>query len=119
MPLKGGGDISKAISEYFDKHYDTVVKGIEAYLDMSYEDAVEELSDEPDKVELVKSIEQALGNQSTFEQRCISTDNFKDGIKIRCNGSRDVAVMVNDKLKKAGLRIDLPNDSRFIKVYFR
>ena len=117
MPLIGGGDISKAISQYFDEHYNTLVNGIEALMKLSYEDAIHELSEEPDKVELVKTVKQILGNTSTHEQRCISVDGFKDGIKIRCNGGHDVAVMVNEKLTKAGLKTNLPNDSRFITVY--
>lgn len=118
LPLKGGGSISKAISKYFDEHYDRLVNGIEAYLNLSYEKAANELSDEPDKVKLIKDIENILGNTSTYEQRCISVDGFKYGIKIRCNGGHDVAVMVNEKLTKAGLKTDLPNNSRFITVYF-
>ena len=84
---------------------------------LSYEDAIHELSKEPDKVELVKMVKQILGNTSTHEQRCISVNSFKDGIKIRCNGGHDVAVMVNEKLTKAGLKTNLPNNSRFITVY--
>lgn len=117
LPLIGGGDISKAISNYFDEHYNALVNGIEALMQLSYEDAIHELSDEPDKVELVKMVKQILGNTSTHEQKCISVDGFKDGIKIRCNGGHDVAVMVNDKLTKAGLKTNLPNNSRFITVY--
>jgi len=104
LPLIGGGDISKAISKYFDEHYNTLVNGIEAFMKLSYEDAIHELSEEPNKVELVKMVKQILGNTSTYEQRCISVDGFKDGIKIRCNGGHDVAVMVNEKLTKAGLK---------------
>ena len=119
LPLIGGGDISKAISQYFDEHYNALVNGIEALMKLSYEDAIHELSEEPDKVELVKIVKQILGNTSTHEQRCISVDGFKDGIKIRCNGGHDVAVMVNEKLTKAGLKTNLPNNSRFITVYFK
>lgn len=119
LPLIGGGDISKAISQYFDEHYNALVNGIEALMKLSYEDAIQELSEEPDKVELVKMVKQILGNTSTHEQRCISVDGFKDGIKIRCNGGHDVAVMVNEKLTKAGLKTNLPNNSRFITVYFK
>ena len=118
LPLKSGGNISKAISKYFDEHYNALVNGIEAYLKLSYENAVNELSDEPDKVKLIENIKDILGNVSTHEQRCISVDSLKNGIKIRCNGGHDVAVMVNEKLTKAGLKTDLPNNSRFITVYF-
>lgn len=118
LPLKGGGNISKVISKYFDEHYDNLINGIEAYLKLSYENAVNELSDEPDKIELIENIKHILGNVSTHEQRCISVDSLKNGIKIRCNGGHDVAVMVNEKLTKAGLKTELPDNSRFITVYF-
>jgi len=52
LPLKGGGNISKATSEYFVRHYDNLVMGVEAYLNLSYEDVIHELSDKSDKVEL-------------------------------------------------------------------
>lgn len=45
LPLSGGGNISKAISEYFDRHYDNLVSCIEAYLNLSYEEAIHELSE--------------------------------------------------------------------------
>lgn len=118
LPLTGGGKISKTISKYFDEYYDSLINGIEASLNLSYEDAINELSDEPDKMKLVKSIKRILGKVSTYEQRLISVDSFKNGIKIRCNGGHDVAVMINNKLTKAGLKTNLPNNSRFITVYF-
>lgn len=117
LPLKDGSYISKDISKYFDKHYDTLVNGVETLINSSYEDVINKLSETPDKAELVKSIKSIM-RTSTHEQRCISMDNFKDGFKIRCNGGRDVAIMVNNKLIKAGLKTDLPNNSRYITVYF-
>lgn len=119
LPLSGGGTISKAISEYFDRHYDNLITGIEAYLNLSYEEALHELSEKPDKTKLVARIKEVLGTISTYGQRCIDIDNFKDGIKIRCNGGHDVATMVNSKLIKAGLKTNLPSNSRFITVYFK
>ena len=119
LPLSGGGNISKAISEYFDRHYDNLITGIEAYLNLSYEEALHELSEKPDKTKLVARIKEVLGTISTYGQRCIDIDNFKDGIKIRCNGGHDVATMINNKLIKGGLRTNLPNNSRFITVYFK
>lgn len=118
LPLIGGGKISKAISKYFDEYYDSLINGIEASLNLSYEDAMKELPEKSDKSKLIKSIKHILGNVSTHEQRCVSIDSFRDGIKIRCNGGHDVAVMVNSKLKKAGLNANLPNNSRDITVYF-
>ena len=119
LPLKGSGEISKSISEYFDEHYNSIIEGIEAVLNLSYEDAIDELSGSPNKVKLIKRIERIFENVSTFEQRCIVIDGFKDGIKIRCNGGHDVAKMVNEKLQKAGLNTELPNNSRFITVYVK
>ncbi len=119
LPLSGGGNTSKAISEYFDRHYDNLVSCIEAYLNLSYEEAIHALSDKPDKSKLVTRIKEVLGTISTYGQRCIDIDNFKDGIKIRCNGGHDVATMINNKLIKGGLRTNLPNNSRFITVYFK
>jgi len=119
LSLSGGGNISKVISEYFDRHYDNLVMDIEAYLNLSYEEAIHELSDKSDKVKLVTRIKEILGTISTYGQRLIDIDNFKDGIKIRCNGGHDVATMINEKLTKAGLKTNLPNNSRFITVYFK
>lgn len=119
LPLKGGGIMSKAISKYFDEHYKSLINGIETILESSYEDAINELSNEPNKVELVKRIQRIFESVSTHEQRCVSIDSFKNCIKIRCNGGHDVAVMINDKLMKAGLKTELPNNSRFITVYFK
>src|SRR5699024_9500914 len=73
LSLIGGGDISKAISQYFDEHYNALVNGIEALMKLSYEDAIQELSEEPDKVELVNMVKQILGNTSTHEQDRKST----------------------------------------------
>lgn len=119
LPLSGGGNISKAISEYFDRQYDNLITGIEAYLNLSYEEAIYKLSDKSNKSKLVTRIKEVLRTISTYGQRCIDIDNFKDGIKIRCNGGHDVAAMVNNKLIKAGLKTNLPNNSRFITVYFK
>lgn len=119
LPLSGGGNISKAISEYFDRQYDNLITGIEAYLNLSYEEAIYKLSDKSNKSKLVTRIKEVLRTISTYGQRCINIDNFKDGIKIRCNGGHDVAAMVNNKLIKAGLKTNLPNNSRFIMVYFK
>ena len=119
LALNGGGYISKAISKYFDEHYDSLVNGIEAVANSSYEDAINELSNEPDKVELIKSIKSVFESVSTFEQRYIKADSFKGGIKIQCNGGHDVAIMVNGKLKKAGLKTYMPNHGRIITVYFK
>lgn len=117
LPLIGGGKISTAISKYFDEYYDNLINGIEASLNLSYEDAMNELPEKSDKVKLIKSIKHIFGNVSTHEQRCVSVDSFRDGIKIRCNGGHDVAVMVNSK-KKAGLNANLPKNSRVITVYY-
>lgn len=119
LPLKGGERISNAISRYFEEHYNSIIDGIEAILDLSYEDAINELSNEPDKVELIKGIKRVFESVSTHEQRCINVDSFKHGIKIRCNGGHNVAVMVNEKLMKAGFKTNLPNQSKFITVYFK
>jgi len=67
----------------------------------------------------VTRIKEVLGTISTYGQRLIDIDNFKDGIKIRCNGGHDVAAMISNKLIKAGLKTNLPNNSRFITVYFK
>lgn len=72
LPLIGGGDISKAISKYFDEHYNTLVNGIEALMKLSYEDAIHELSKEPNKVELVKMVKQILGNTLTHEKSVLA-----------------------------------------------
>lgn len=103
LPLKGGGNISKAVSKYFDEHYNALINGIEALMQLSYENAIHELSDEPDKIELVKMVKQILGNTSTHEQRCISVVSM-----MASKFDAMVAVMVNEKLTKAGLKTNLP-----------
>ena len=117
LPLKGGGDIAKAITAYFDQWYDNLVNGIETVMNLTDADIEKKLSDKPKEIELAKRIKTLLGSVSLFEQRCIHLDSFKDGLKIRVNGGHEVAKMVAAKLAKAGLKTDLPRNGRVITVY--
>ena len=112
LPLVGGGDISKAISKYFNEQYDDFV------------DCVETVMHLPNKSIGAKSKESAIAKRaeriislSTHELQCFDIDSSTDGVQIRCNGGHETAKMINRKLKKAGLKTDLPKGSRIITVY--
>lgn len=67
--------------------FQKIDNGIEAYLNLSYENAVNELSDKPDKVELIEN-QTCSWKRVHSRTRCISVDSFKNGIKIRCMEGR-------------------------------